>query len=363
MTEDNNRARALTTVIGPVLTEADLGVTITAVPNPVQVGNQLSYTLTVTNQGPAAATGLLLTNVLPTGVDFISASGGRSPVERVLVFQVGNLDAGVGVELFVVVKASTAGAITSVARVAGDQTDPKPDNNTAVATTTANPLSPAGADLAVTIAATPNPVLVGSNLTYTVTVTNNGPTAATGVLLTNVLPTGVDSVSASGGRSPVEGVLVFQVGNLDAGAEVELFVVVKASTAGAITSVARVAGDQTDPNPGNNTVVASTTVQSPVVVTDLVAEVVSPLTLNRQTGLFEQQVKVSNGTANDVAALRLRLGNIATNVVPYNASGKTEQGNWFVLYNQALADGETVEFLLEYRRGRSPTRQRAWLPG
>ncbi|HET9530084.1 MAG TPA: peptidoglycan DD-metalloendopeptidase family protein, partial [Blastocatellia bacterium] len=55
---------------------------------------------------------------------------------------------------------------------------------------------PAGADLSITIDDSPDPVVQGENLTYTVTVTNNGPNAATNVTLNNVLPSSTTFVSA-----------------------------------------------------------------------------------------------------------------------------------------------------------------------
>ena len=47
------------------------------------------------------------------------------------------------------------------------------------------------------MASAPNPVIVGSNLTYSLTVTNRGPATASSVSVTNALPTGVVFVSAN----------------------------------------------------------------------------------------------------------------------------------------------------------------------
>src|SRR5207302_4082967 len=74
-----------------------------------------------------------------------------------------------------------------------------------------------GADLAVTKTAFPNPVPLGTNLTYTVTVTNNGPSAATGVTLTDTLPAGVRFVSATptqGTCAQASGTVTCDLGNL-----------------------------------------------------------------------------------------------------------------------------------------------------
>ena len=84
-------------------------------------------------------------------------------------------------------------AQTNTATIAtADQFDPDPANNTATATET-----PQQADLVLTKTVdnpTPN---VGDTITYTVTLTNNGPDAATGVQVTDLLPAGLTFVAAT----------------------------------------------------------------------------------------------------------------------------------------------------------------------
>ena len=67
---------------------------------------------------------------------------------------------------------------------------------------------------------------VGNELTYTITVHNGGAIAATGVKLTDRLPKGVTFVSATGGVTPSDGVLTFDLGTLGGGAEATVSVVV-----------------------------------------------------------------------------------------------------------------------------------------
>ena len=76
------------------------------------------------------------------------------------------------------------GSITNSASVSSDAIDTNLANNTAGATTTVNPM----ADLAVTKSDSPDPVLVGQQLTYTVGIQNNGPSTATSVSLSDTLP-------------------------------------------------------------------------------------------------------------------------------------------------------------------------------
>ena len=72
-----------------------------------------------------------------------------------------------------------------------------------------------GADLALGMTAQPDPVIVGNNLTYTIAVTNIGPSSATNVVVTHLLPGSVTFVSAStsqGAYSQAGGVVTFSLG-------------------------------------------------------------------------------------------------------------------------------------------------------
>ncbi len=132
-------------------------------------------------------------------------------------------------------------------------------------------LVPAGADLAITKSGAPNPVLSGNRLTYTLTVTNNGPQDATGVTATDPLPTSVhfNSVASTQGTctrsgatkpSPKEGTITCSLGNLANGASASITIVVTATTPGTLSNTATVSGDQSDPNPLNNSATATTDV-------------------------------------------------------------------------------------------------------
>jgi uncharacterized repeat protein (TIGR01451 family) len=95
-----------------------------------------------------------------------------------------------------VVTAPTApGTLTNTATVSAETPDPDPTNNTSTATTT---VRDAVADLAVTLAATPDPVATGAPLSYDVTVTSAGPDDAPAATVHATLPAGVAIVSAAG---------------------------------------------------------------------------------------------------------------------------------------------------------------------
>ena len=172
---------------------ADLSISIADDPDPVLVGRALTYTLTVTNNGPDAATGVTTTDALPGGVTFVSATstaGKCAESSGVVTCFAGALDIGETVTTTttttttVVVIPTATGVITNTASVSGDELDPDSTNNTATSQTTVV----GGADLSISKADDPDPVLVGDVLTYTLAVTNDGPSTSTAVALTDALP-------------------------------------------------------------------------------------------------------------------------------------------------------------------------------
>jgi virginiamycin B lyase len=121
-------------------TAPDLAVSGTA-PASVSVGNHVGYMLTVKNNGTASATGVMLTDTLPAGVSFISASGGVAPVNGVVTFTIGTLAAGSSASFAVIVTPTGAGMLTNAAAASMDQTDPTPADNSITLPTNVIPVS------------------------------------------------------------------------------------------------------------------------------------------------------------------------------------------------------------------------------
>ena len=175
---------------------ADLQISKSDSTDPVFTGDNLTYLLTVTNNGPCS-TGVNVTDTLPPGVSFQSATpstGSASETTLGIVdWVIGKLTSGASANLTIVVTApSSSGNITNTATVSGSDPDPDLTNNSAsedTAVITEPP--PVEADLAITKVDSPDPVFTGDNLTYLLTVTNSGPDNATGVNVTDTLPPGV----------------------------------------------------------------------------------------------------------------------------------------------------------------------------
>lgn len=186
------------------LPHSDLSLTKVDSPDPVIAGNNLTYTLTVHNAGPDAASGIVVKDTLPSQVSYVTSSGApctEAPVGTITC----NLDdlPNGGTESFqiqVLVKANTVSnsapgiAIVNNATVSSTETiDPNPADNSATASTIVND----SADLAVTKSCDAG-VLAGQTGTCTIYVDNNGPSDARGVQLSDsFLSTGFFMVTAA----------------------------------------------------------------------------------------------------------------------------------------------------------------------
>jgi uncharacterized repeat protein (TIGR01451 family) len=266
---DNNRASAVTVVIPAV---ADLSVTVLDSPSPVLQGHELTYSIAVTNNGPVDATGVVATDRLPVNASFISATsshGTVSETDGVVTADVGGLASGVTAEITIILIPDRPGEIENRVIVTGNETDTDHTNNEASVTTTVQAVN---ADLLVTMIDSPDPAIVGSPLTYSITVTNNGPMDAGGVTLTDTLPASVTLISVAPGElmsSLLDSTVTVDLGNLASEDTVEVTIVVSPNATGKITNTAEVSGKVTDPARGNNRSRVRTDVGTPLLLHDV----------------------------------------------------------------------------------------------
>jgi uncharacterized repeat protein (TIGR01451 family)/uncharacterized delta-60 repeat protein len=171
----------------PVESDSDLELGMTVAPAAATLGNILTYSISVTNYGPAVATGVIITDTLPSGVTNVTSSSGTNGLTNgVFTFTVATLAVSNGVTFNIELVPTSVGYITNIAVATASE----PDLNVNYAQTNVMFVSVPSADLGVTLSGSPNPVLDGANVTYTIVVTNSGPSTATGVMATNALPSG-----------------------------------------------------------------------------------------------------------------------------------------------------------------------------
>lgn len=240
----------------PVQLAADLAITKLGSPSPVSAGGLLTYTLDLTNLGPAYAQNVSLTDPLPPplsdGAYSLDNGGTWQPWTGSLAL--GTLPAGDHRQILLrgTVAQGTSGTLTNTATVASDTPDPRPENNESTALT---PVDTA-ADLALTKSGAPNPVLHGQALVYTLSLTNLGPDPAVHPVLTDPLsPLLLEpAFSTNGGATWQPWAGTWQPGSLAPGQRVELLLrgTVSLEAEGILVNTAVVTSDTPDPNPDNN---------------------------------------------------------------------------------------------------------------
>ena len=143
---------------GGVLGTTDLSIHKFASADPVSTGSAFSYHVAVVNNGPDDAAGVTMTDTLPAGVTFVSATPSQGTCDHASGTVTCDLETILAFELATVEIAVTApavvGPITNTASVSTTDTDPDPSNNTATVDTTV--VAP-GADLALEKFAEPDP--------------------------------------------------------------------------------------------------------------------------------------------------------------------------------------------------------------
>ncbi|MDB6024302.1 MAG: hypothetical protein JWM68_525 [Verrucomicrobiales bacterium] len=254
----------------PVNTNADVAVTITASANPAVIAADLTYTILVSNFGQNAATGVMVTNIIPASAAYISATtsqGSYSYSAGKVVCNIGTVSAGGTATITVTVSAGSGNLVSSV-QSGANELDLNLANNTASLTT---PTRAAQSDLVVKGSASSASVLVNSNLTYTLAVTNLGPDSAVNVVLTNTFSSSVSYVSGNSTQGVVTNLgsaVVANLGTISAGSNVLVTIVVAPANVGTLTNTIVASSSGSDTNTANNitNVVASVIFPSPTIV-------------------------------------------------------------------------------------------------
>lgn len=259
----------------PVVPSSDLAVAMTAAPSPVIVLSNLTYTISVTNFGPAGSTNTVLTNLLPAGAVFLSATTGTGTAATnaagALVWNIGTLAKDARASLTVVMRPTVVGNLTNRVTVSGLTQDLNSGNNIAAVIT---PVNAATADLAIGMDDSPDPAYVGGTVLFSIVVTNFGPATATGVQVTNLLPIGYQFLPSStvsqGTISAAGQTVIANLGTLGAGSTASVMLRTRAVIPGTYTNTAGVGALDFDPLKGNNTVAVKSVVEEIILTTAVV---------------------------------------------------------------------------------------------
>ncbi len=241
-----------TSEITAIVAQADLTIAKTDSQDPVAPGETLTYTLTITNSGPSNAVNVVVTDTLPAGVTYASASTGCSSALGEVSCILGSLNVDVTqiITVAVTINQGTTIPLTNLAQVASDTPDSTGPNSTSESTAIA-----AEADLTISKTDSQDPATAGTVLTYTLTITNSGPSNAVNVVVTDTLPGGVTYASASTGCSSALGEVSCILGslNVDVTQIITVAVTVNQGTTIPLTNLAQVASDTPDSTGPNST--------------------------------------------------------------------------------------------------------------
>ncbi len=243
---------------------ADLSITKTDGLATATPGTSTTYTITASNAGPQGVTGATVADTFPAVLTCnwtcVGAGGGTCTAAGAgNINDSVNLPNGGSVTYTATcnIAASAFGTLSNTATVSSATSDPNPGNNSATDTDTLTP----SADLSITKADDVDPIGVHRDLTWSITVTNNGPSDSGSSTVTDVLPAGVSFVSASVNCGEAGGTVTCNIPNLaPAGAQLQT-IVVRTTQTGNLNNTASVAGSVTDPTPGNNSDSEATAVQ------------------------------------------------------------------------------------------------------
>jgi uncharacterized repeat protein (TIGR01451 family) len=192
----------------PVGQDADLWIEKDANSYSVAVGEPLTYTLTIGNDGPGTAldvrVGDVLNNLLAGST--VSSTTTRGTCNNLSAFtcDLGDIPQSEGATVTITIYPANTGSVAiwrgNVATVTSDTVDPDHDNNTYTISDNVNSdrrtqVHPR-VDVTVEKTVTPDPVRVGEPLVYVVTARNNGPSTATNVVTTDTMPTGTAFIAA-----------------------------------------------------------------------------------------------------------------------------------------------------------------------
>ena len=266
-------------------------------------GSSIAFTLSLENKSAFNddATGVEVTDVLPAGLDFVSASGDGSYDQAAGVWTVGNVAANAGAKTLTInAQVNTTGSVQNFAQVSAcDQydIDSTPDNGDADEDDddTASVSVDESADLRLEKSIDKSVTILGDTVTFTLLIHNSGPDKATNVKAMDYLPNGFEVISSQGQGNFHSSNGLWKVGDIGAYEDAVMTVSVKINTTGRKTNIAEITEvDQYDPDSTpNNHVPAEDDYDVASVNIPLVTDIELDKSADKDTVMFKDQVNFS----------------------------------------------------------------------
>lgn len=210
----------------------------------------IKWTIIVSNNGPNAATGVVVNDLLPNAVEYISSNpskGVYNPVSG--IWDIGNLDVGEELQLDIVSKIVKTGNITNVVKVRGNEKDNNLTNNNYEKSINVKP----AADLAIEKSVSKQEVKLGDLITYLIEITNNGPDNAENIKVNELLNSNLKLISFETTKGNFNNETnVLTIGSLANGEKSLLTINAVANNCGKFENTVVVSSDTFDYDKSNN---------------------------------------------------------------------------------------------------------------
>ncbi|WP_458453653.1 hypothetical protein [Methanobrevibacter sp.] len=206
-------------------------------------GEKVNWIITVKNNGPDNATGIVLNEMLPEDlifVDYNSTKGNYIDGQ----WLIDSLNVGESQNLNITTISNALGELTNNVNVESKEYDWNKNNNKDDELINVKPV----ADLSITKIADKSQPKYNQQVRWIITVKNNGPNMATNVKVFETLPEGVEFLKSNGNYKNG----VWNVGNLNVGESKEIIITCKIVSTGNIVNKVTVSSDEFDPDLGNN---------------------------------------------------------------------------------------------------------------
>ncbi len=266
-----------------------------------EAGREVTFTVTVTNAGPDAATGVSILDPVPAGLSLVSDDAGAGSYDAATgEWQVGTIAAGGSATLTLAVEVGGPSAFANTATLQGvNQYDDAESAPTSVTVT------PQSSDLSITETVDDARPEAQQVETFTITVANSGPDDATGVAVSVPLPAGLTYVSSSAeDGSYDEATGLWGVGTLGASGSETLTILARATSAALSEVTATITGlDQYDPTDDDDT----TTVSVSPMGADISVSIDGMPTSGTVGQSFDVRITVSNGGPDASAGVSLPI--------------------------------------------------------